>query len=1078
MTDGENTLPASVPERVAEASKGSQRQPASHEPDPFAAPRPRWLRPELPVVQQRIPRGKTHRYSLFVSTDSYLRLAVRGRGAQLQVSVRDGDGRELGKSFGSGPVHTVELLLQREAELLVEVRHLGDGEAIGGYDLQSLLAESPEPYQRLRARAAADEHRGQRALELDLEELSGDGYDGQQEVLRAAAISLGQALRGWRQAGDREGVARSRLGRGEALMGLGDTVGAARSLQAAGETFADLGLGLNRAAADDLLAQALLQLGKPQESRQLLDRAVAHRHGAGWVLAASRSGLARAELDRRQGRWESAEAGFRQVLRWLEGRSDPELESEVLHRWGALLREVGRGDEARTALRRALALRRQQSDEKKVAESLELLGLVALEDGRPSLAFFYLRSALDAYGQRRDLLGRVASLDGLGLVYHRLGAEEEALEAHFRAHRLLDSMPPGGFGGGGLGGAAQRVSRHAHWTALRARTHHNLGWQLFLHGRPAEALELHFEALSLFQQEGDRDGEAAALLGLARCHRSLGQRVEARRLLGLAIDRIEGDPPSMRDLSLGAFYLARHQDHYRELVELLMQESREGARGAAAEALEVAERARGRSLLHTLAAAVRVHPGGAARERQLLRQLDRELSTLPAESLERQTPENRARLARLVAELRVLRASEGNEIAAPSSLSLDQMMRQVLDEQTALLFFHLAPERSYLWVVDSAGLEVHELPGAEKIGHLARQLHQALARGDRELQAVRARHRLEDLGSILLPRFLPRHRLLVVADGPLHYVPFAALLRRGASGQARYLVEDHEIVHMASVSALARVRRPGIPGPGAALVVADPVVSADDPRLPHRPKGLRPLPRLLHSRQEAQQVLAAAGRGDVLLGFEARPRALLRMPLEGYRYLHFAVHGELEEELPDLSRLVFSRFDPSGRELHLSSLYAHEVYQLRLQADLVVLSACRTALGQEVHGEGLVGLTRAFFAAGASAVMVSLWDLDDRAAAQVMANFYPALVEPDLGASGALRKAQLALLRDSGGAFADPYYWAAFQVQGRWSGSSERSWSPSLPEPSRSHHRALLPPPPRIPRQPAAILHVAVGAAP
>jgi CHAT domain-containing protein len=163
------------------------------------------------------------------------------------------------------------------------------------------------------------------------------------------------------------------------------------------------------------------------------------------------------------------------------------------------------------------------------------------------------------------------------------------------------------------------------------------------------------------------------------------------------------------------------------------------------------------------------------------------------------------------------------------------------------------------------------------------------------------------------------------------------------------------------------------------------------------------------------------------LDFSASKSALLGRSLRGFGILHFATHGVLDTQRPEQSGLVFSLLDRSGKPVD-GFLRLHEIYNLDLDADLVVLSACRTALGKEVHGEGLIGLTRGFMYAGASRVVSSVWNVDDRASAELMKRFYEGMLIRKLAPAAALRDAQLSLLKDP--RWANPHYWAAFGAYG------------------------------------------------
>src|SRR6185436_19105199 len=169
--------------------------------------------------------------------------------------------------------------------------------------------------------------------------------------------------------------------------------------------------------------------------------------------------------------------------------------------------------------------------------------------------------------------------------------------------------------------------------------------------------------------------------------------------------------------------------------------------------------------------------------------------------------------------------------------------------------------------------------------------------------------------------------------------------------------------------------------------------------------------RLRFSRDEANAIRTVSAGAFEALDFSAAKQTLAARDLRKYRILHFATHGSLNAAHPELSGLVLSLVDPAGKPVD-GFLRLHEIYNLDLNADLVVLSACRTALGREVHGEGLIGLTRGFMYAGASRVVSSVWNVDDRASALLMARFYEAMLSKRLAPAAALREAQISLLRD------------------------------------------------------------------
>jgi CHAT domain-containing protein len=275
------------------------------------------------------------------------------------------------------------------------------------------------------------------------------------------------------------------------------------------------------------------------------------------------------------------------------------------------------------------------------------------------------------------------------------------------------------------------------------------------------------------------------------------------------------------------------------------------------------------------------------------------------------------------------------------------------------------------------------------------------------------------------------------------------------------MVVQHEITCQPSASALAALRndsRKRQPASNLLIVFADPVFEKDDARFKadggpvvaaqeqsRGAEGYRALrgvgspqegqhiPRLFSSRDEAEAVMAATPEGSGLkaVGFEANKTRATSSELKQYRIIHFATHGILDSENPDLSGLVLSLFDKSG-EPQDGFLRLNDIYNLELPADLVVLSACNTGLGKQIKGEGIIGLTRGFMYAGASRVMASLWKVDDEATAELIKYFYQEMLLKKKSPAEALRQAQIAMWRQN--RWRSPYFWAAFILQGDYKG--------------------------------------------
>jgi len=190
--------------------------------------------------------------------------------------------------------------------------------------------------------------------------------------------------------------------------------------------------------------------------------------------------------------------------------------------------------------------------------------------------------------------------------------------------------------------------------------------------------------------------------------------------------------------------------------------------------------------------------------------------------------------------------------------------------------------------------------------------------------------------------------------------------------------------------------------------------------------------RLPFTLDEANVISEIVPKNDrkIALDFDASRATAMSAELMQYRIVHFATHGLLDTEHPDLSGIVLSLFDSKGQPQD-GFLRLNQVYGMKLPADLIVLSACQTALGKEIRGEGLVSLTRGFMYAGAARVMASLWNINDRSSAEFMRIFYQGLLGPQkLRPATALQAAQISLWKQK--RWSSPYYWAAFILQGEW----------------------------------------------
>ena len=378
----------------------------------------------------------------------------------------------------------------------------------------------------------------------------------------------------------------------------------------------------------------------------------------------------------------------------------------------------------------------------------------------------------------------------------------------------------------------------------------------------------------------------------------------------------------------------------------------------------------------------------------------------------------------------------------------------LLTPDTVVLAYALGDERSWLFRIDSSDIFVFPLAPRRQLESAARRAHELLPRQNATGYRLAARAALSDLARLTLdplsdgPRgpSLPKH-LMVIPAGALHTVPFGLI--PGTDGKP-FLV-SHSVIHLPSASAwihLRRRQRARPIAPNLLALVADPVFEADDPRLSQeghvyaldpshtspthlaRAASLRRLPATLNEARliaDLVEEVTNRPRPPIYHGVDASRDFVSSGQLRSYQIVHLATHGLLDTEDPALASLVLSLFDAEGRNLD-GLLPARDLYDLRLDANLVVLSACSTALGQPIRGEGLVGLAHGFFAAGASQLVVSLWEVDDHATSELMVRFYRHLLKEGRNPAQALRLAQLELREIS--KWSSPRYWGAFVVLG------------------------------------------------
>ncbi len=597
-----------------------------------------------------------------------------------------------------------------------------------------------------------------------------------------------------------------------------------------------------------------------------------------------------------------------------------------------------------------------------------------------------------------------------------------------------------------------------------------------------KALELYKRALPLSEKVGDEDIRTSTLYNLARVNLQLGNADAALSFVQQSLNAIEELRSSVRSPEFRASYFSGGQRHYELCIEILMQlDKLRSGQEFAAQALLFSEKNRSRLLLDLVNESRANIREGAAKElldrertlRGLIRlQAQYRMDLLLSGKKSSEISEVENELAQLKAGYQEVEAQlrQRNprlmslEVSAP--LTLEQIQKELRDNDTMLLEYSLGEERSYLWAVTSNSFQTYELPSRKIIEDTARESYKLItarqgAIDKQYLNNIEAADNLDfeirsKLGNMLLGPLagqLGNRRLLVVTEGALQYVPFDALV---SPADKAPLLETNEVVVLPSISTLIAIRSARHHANSTSkllAVIADPVFSASDERIQggvsepavanaaseKSETQVTPailirdgaLVRLAHASEEADAISNIAPWGTTLVakGFDASRETAMSSDVGQYQIVHFATHGFLNSEHPELSGLVFTTTDRNGVKTN-GLMPLHDIYSLELSAELTVLSACQTALGKEIKGEGLVGLAHGFMAAGSKSVVASLWKVDDRATAVLMADFYESVLQKGLPPAAALRAAKLKMMRDK--KWSAPYYWAGFELQGEY----------------------------------------------
>ncbi|MEL6815712.1 MAG: tetratricopeptide repeat protein [Cyanobacteria bacterium J06598_3] len=775
---------------------------------------------------------------------------------------------------------------------------------------------------------------------------------------------------------------------------------------------------------------------------------------------------------------------YNQALTLAREIGDRSGESGVLNNMGGTYSALGEPEKALENYNQALAIRQQIGDVGGEASTLNNIGLIYNLLGEPEKALAYYNQALPQLRQVGDRAAEAKAIGNIAMVYQGLNKTEEALtyfnQALVIAREINDPANEAtmlnniGTVYSAMGEKEKALTFYTQALPLRRQTGNKGGEAVTLNNTgniylalddPAEALTNYSQALVLSRQIGDRAGEAVTLNNTAVAYKQQGNLPEALTAINAAITLIEDLRLAISPGDLRASYFSTVQDSYQLQLDIQMQ------LGQLEAAFETSEASRARLLLELLSESnVNIRQGVDATLLQQEQSLKGDMAQLEqrrislrsgnhspeqAAALDEQSDALLQQLDQVIAQIRRISPAYA-EIVQPQPLTLPQVQQDVLEADTVLVQYALGKDQSYLWLVGKDNFKAYTLPAEADIQKVAQQFQSAISNQGSTADVKRKGDQL--VAQILpeQPNWIKGKRLLVAGDGILARLPFAALPQPNTAGYTPLLAE-HEILTQPSITAVSVLRQQLSNRPPAAsslAILADPVYRSDDERLGAasqaqpdeqqvrqlpsaternlRDLDLRSIERLPFTRTESDRILQLAEQSGIestqALDFAANVDWVTSPQLENYSLLHLATHGFINPVNPQLSGIVLSLVDEQGQLKENGFLRLHDIFNLKLAAELVVLSACQTGQGENISGEGIVGLSRGFMYAGAERVAVSLWNVNDQATADLMSEFYQYLLADDMTPPAAMRAAQL----DAWQAGQSPYLWAAFTLQGEW----------------------------------------------
>jgi len=736
----------------------------------------------------------------------------------------------------------------------------------------------------------------------------------------------------------------------------------------------DLGDSLNLGRTIHTKAATLEKLGQDEQALIYFRRSISLNQSFGDKVRVAESMLKTGTILNNLSKHSDALASLGKALEIYRETDDKSGISDALNQIGFVYLKMGDYDKALEKFNEAIKITKEQKDQWGLAGIYNNMAIMLQNVGRTEKALDYYKSALAIYEELKDQGNILVTLNNIGTTYFDLKDYLTAEEYHKKGLNL---------------------SRELNVRDQEANYLLNLANDQNLMGKPDEALLNYKAGFEIAHKLNNPDLTWRFIAGLAENYEHSGEYEKVIELNDTALKIIEGLRSTLPGDEFKATYLAKERYVYEDIVDLLETlHERDRTKGYDKLAFRYAEQSKSRVLLDLLSTD------------KLISDKD------PGKSNQRN----------------------------PEPISIEQAKELCPDRNTVVFEYSVGDSSSCLWVITQSDFKIFRLPRRKILQEQIETIRFSILDPQQGISEF-----FTNAGSILYEELIKpgesflskKSKVIIIPDGVLNYLPFEVLLTEKSNPTAKvsfsdlpFLVKKYPVSYGQSASVLKTLiaKSPGAREPEGAnrrlIAFGDPLY--EDTLFNAQVK----FPRLEFSGKEIENIASffPTGSSEIYVRNRATEENLKHNnELNKFNYAHFATHGSIDEDKPDLSSIVLTTEKNSGED---GLLRADEIFNMKLNAELVVLSACQTGLGKLFRGEGMVGLTRAFMYAGTPSIVVSLWSVSDMSTAYLMGEFYKNLIKNKLSKTDALREAQLTLI--AGEKFAHPFYWAPFILIGDW----------------------------------------------